>query len=102
MTLSIRERKALNAADYRDGITRGDSGLIGIGEQTLSGLIERGLLEKFPHPVASSPMYRTTADGKAALQQPEPPKPARTRPRLTMYKPRLKAADTRIVKPWKG
>lgn len=99
MTLTTRERKALNAADDPDGVRRGDSGFYRIGEQTLSGLIERGLLETFPHPVASWPMYRTTAEGKAALRVPEPPKPARTRPRLKMLKPRLQAMDTRTVKP---
>lgn len=101
MTLIKRERDALNAADYPDGVRRGDSGFYRIGEQTLDGLIARGLLEKFPHPVAGWPMYRTTAQGKAALREPQPPKPARTRPRLKMLKPSLKAMDTRSVKPAK-
>lgn len=101
MTLAPLERKALNAADDPDGIRRGDGGFYRIGEPTLGGLIERGLLEKFPHPVASWPMYRTTAAGKAALQEPGRPKPARKRPKLTMAKPRVPTMDTRIAKPTK-
>lgn len=52
MTLTTLERRALNAADDADGVPRSDSGFYRIGEQTLGGLVQRGLLEQFPHPVA--------------------------------------------------
>ncbi len=99
--LSARDRKALKGADDRDGIKRGDSAFYGLGEQTLSSLIERGLLEKFPHPVSSEPLYRTTAAGKDALRSPDL-KPARTRAKLKMLKPIVRTLDTRTVKPLKG
>ena len=97
--LTARERKALNTADDCDGVGRGDSGFMGVGIPTLDGLIERGLLERIPHPVTGRPLYRTTPAGQAALRKPDPPKPKRTRPRLKMLQPRLKAVDPRSIKP---
>lgn len=97
--LTAKERKALNTADDSDGVTRGESGFMGIGDPTLDALIERGLLERIPHPVTGRPLYRTTPEGKAALRKPDPPKPKRTRPKLKMLQPRIKTMDTRSVKP---
>ena len=99
MILTARERKALNAADYPDGVRRGDSGFMGIGEPTLQALIDRGLLESFPQAVAGYPLYRTTAAGKAALREPTPVKPSRPSPRVKMLQPRLSTLDTRTAKP---
>lgn len=76
MTLTSREQKALDVADDPDGMRRGDSGLYRIGEQALRGLIKRGLLEKFPHPVAGWPMYRTTADGSPRSDSLRPRSPS--------------------------
>lgn len=101
MTITTLERRALNAADYSDGVRRGDSGFYRIGDPTLNALIERGLLEQFPHPVAGYPLYRTTDAGKAVLREPKMPKSARLRPKLKMLPPTLKAADLRSVKPLK-
>ncbi len=94
MTLTKLERKALNAADCRDGKRRSDSDFLGVGEQTRRGLIERGLLEEIAH--AGYPMLRTTAEGKAALREPESPKPTRTGPKLKMLKPRLRELEPRL------
>lgn len=103
MRLTKREREALKVADDSDGVTRGEAGFYRhrVGGPTLEGLIDRGFLERFPHPVAGWPMYRTTDRGRAALREPEPPKPTRTRPKLKMLKPAIQTVDTSIAKPLK-
>jgi len=62
-------------------------------------LIQRGLLERIPHSVTGQPLYRTTVEGQAALRAPVPPKPVRIGPKIRMLEPRIKAMDTRSVKP---
>lgn len=95
MTLTKREREALKAADDRDGVRRGEVAFARhrVGNPTLEGLIERGLLEKFPHPVAGWPMYRTTDQGRAVLREPEPPKVRPNRPKLKMLEPRIRTLE---------
>jgi hypothetical protein len=100
MTLNKRERDALRAAEWDGGVSRSDSGWYRIGDKTISGLVDRGLLEKFPHPVTGEPMYRTTPAG-AAAQAPGRARPKSARPKLEMLKPLVPVADTRIAKPGK-
>jgi len=97
--LTARQRRALNTADDRDGVGRGDSGFLGVGLPTLESLIQRGLLERIPHSVTGQPLYRTTVEGQAALRAPVPPKPVRMGPKIRMLEPRIKTMDTRSVKP---
>ena len=101
MTLTNRERKALNAAYTKNGIKPNDNGLHGIGGQTLDSLVQRGLLEQIPHQATGRPMYQTTAAGKAKLQEPAPPKPKRTRVRLKTVKSRA-TGTRRVAKPKKA
>jgi hypothetical protein len=102
MTLTTRERKALNAAYTQKGIKPNDNGLRGIGGQTLAGLVQRGLLEQIQNQATGRAMYRTTSAGKAELQEVTPPlKPKKSRAGLKTLT--LRGADARrVVKPKKA
>ena len=96
MALTKKERQALRTAQLHDGANRGD--LYPSGEKTITRLIERGLLERFPHPMTGRPMFRTTAAGAAALAAPEVAVAQPARPKLKMLEPRVSTLDTSIAK----
>lgn len=76
--LSTIERRGLNAADGEDGVEWDELFKWHVGDKTIADLLERGLLETFPHPVQGYQrrMYRATSAGGAALKAPKPAKPA--------------------------
>jgi hypothetical protein len=102
MTLTTKERKALEAAEYPGGVDRGELSLVYVGAKTIAGLLERGLLERLAHPVAKARfLFKTTDAGKAALAALKVGTMRPARPKLTMLKPRIATLDTRIVRPLK-
>lgn len=99
MILTLRERRALSAARDPDGVDRAELAKYGVGEKTMSGLIERGLLEQFPHPVVpEETLYRVTAAGRASRAAPPLPKPQRTGSKLKMLESAFKVMDPRNLK----
>jgi hypothetical protein len=99
MILTVRERKALEVANYPEGVERGELAKQGVGEKTIADLIGRGLLESFPHPVRPELiLFRRTAAGAKALAAPKVAMARPERPKLQMLKPRVSTLDTSIAK----
>ena len=67
------------------------------GEKIREECLEHNWIERMSDSPAGFRMYRATETGRAALQQPPPSKPARTK--LKMFKPRIAVVDTRRLKP---
>lgn len=100
MIPTTRERKALQ--NIRDGDWHHLGDLHGAGDQTRREMNEKGWIELGPHPIAGWPSVRITADGKAALAKPIPPKAPSKRARIPLLKSRIPVFDARRVKPSKS
>ena len=68
MTLNVKERRALEAAQRAGGVDKGELSKIRVGIKTIARLLKRGLLLRIPDAAPEdTPVFQTTEAGKDAL-----------------------------------
>lgn len=96
-TMDFQIRTALKLMDQYDTVDRGELSLKGVGEKTISVLLESGWAT-LSHSMSGIKRYSITPSGREKAKEPPPPKPPKRKP-LKMIEPRLKTLSPRLGSP---